>query len=165
MDNNLHWCAGFFQGEGYCGISSQKRVHKEDYKFAVIKITQYYDPEPLLLFKEVFNAGNVLGPYEKSRGDTGVYQYAVSGEPAELIIEKLIPMLYGKKLEQARKTIQEINSYKKISRPMPKAKKTHCPSGHNYQEYGKIGSKGYWICKPCHAEQKRKLRAKKGKVV
>lgn len=163
--DNLYWCAGFFQGEGYCGISTQKRIHKDDYKYVVIKITQYYDKDPLVIFQNTFKSGNVLGPYSQTRGDTDVYQYNVSGDEAEKIIREMIPYLYGKKLKQANDTLEQITEYRKKNRPMPKAKKTHCPSGHEYAVNGKINSKGYWVCKPCHAEQKRKQRAKKGKVV
>jgi hypothetical protein len=160
--NNLNWCSGFFQGEGYCGIAKSKRKYLDDYKYFVIKITQYYDKTPLEKFINTFGTGSVQGPYSKSRGDTGVYQYVVSGEDAENIAKNMLPYLTGKKKKQVEDTLYEIKEYRKNPREPNKPKKKSCPSGHNYLEFGKINSQGYYICKPCHAESKRKLRAKKG---
>lgn len=156
--SDLYWAAGFFQGEGYAGVIKTKRKIKDDYKYVSLKITQYYDKTPLDKFCSIFNVGSVLGPYSKKRGDDGVYQYVVSGSDAENILNKIIPILTGKKYDQVLSIINEMKEYRSIDRPMPKNKKKYCPQGHDYSSVGYINPYGYMVCKTCHAYQKRKMR-------
>jgi hypothetical protein len=156
--SDLYWAAGFFQGEGYAGISLAKRKIKEDYKYVNIKITQYYDRTPLDKFQSIFGLGTVMGPHFKKRGDQEVYQYAASNSDAETILKYILPILSGKKYDQVNEVLLEIYKYKQKDRPMKKNTKKHCPSGHDYSIVGYINPYGYMVCKTCHAEQKRKLR-------
>lgn len=156
--SDLHWAAGFFQGEGYIGISSTKRKLKKDYRYISLKITQYYDRTPLDKFFNIFKVGSVIGPHTKKRGDKEVYQYVASNSDAENIIKKIIPILSGKKLIQSSDALKSIEEYRSEKRPMPRNTKKTCPSGHSYAKVGYINPYGYTVCKTCHAEQKRKLR-------
>lgn len=155
---DLSWAAGFFQGEGYAGVSKIKRKIKEDYQYSVIKITQYYDKSPLEKFNKIFKTGSVIGPNKNKRGDKEIYQYVVSNNDAEYILKHLLPLLSGKKKKQVENVLISINKYKKKERIMPRNTKSHCPSGHDYGKVGYINPYGYTVCKTCHAEQKRKLR-------
>ena len=154
------WCAGFFQGEGYVGIRNKNGIKALD-----IGITQYYDRTPLDRFAEFLETGSVNGPYSNSKTNE-CYQYRKTGIDAEAALEKILPYLSGKKLEQAQNALNEMKEYRESrggfnKKNRKKNTKTHCPSGHDYSKFGKINPYGYTICKTCHAEQKRKLRKKK----
>ena len=157
--SDLCWAAGFFQGEGFAGIATAKRKYKEDYKYISIKITQYVDRTPLDRFKKIFQVGSVQGPHINNRGESEIYQYAASSNDAEKILKIILPELTGKKYLQVKNVLQDIKKYKEKDRPMPKGKKTNCPKGHDYSVVGYVRPNGYIICKTCHAEQKRKMRA------
>jgi hypothetical protein len=158
MDAKLMWCAGFFQGEGYVGVRRSK------VKALDIGITQYYDRTPLDRFAEYVGTGTVNGPHTNKYTDQA-FQYRKTGIEAERVIKDLLPYLTGKKLLQAEKALSEMQEYRTQNggfnkKNRPKGMKTHCPSGHDYSVSGKITSKGYKICKTCHAIQKKKMRNK-----
>jgi hypothetical protein len=156
--SDVYWAAGFFQGEGFAGISLAKRKYKEDYQYVMLKITQYNDRTPLDKFQEIFSYGSVQGPYTNNRGESEIYQYSASSNEAESILNKILPALTGKKYIQVKNILDKINLYRLKDRPMPKGKKTHCPKGHDYSVSGYTRPNGYVICKTCHAEHKRNMR-------
>jgi hypothetical protein len=155
------WAAGFFQGEGYIGVSTSKTGVKS----VQIRISQHYDPTPLQKFVDYFGQGNVLGPYLRD-GELKYYQYHKGGIVAEEIAITMLPYLSGRKEKQVREALDIMTKYRESrggfnKKTRSKNTKTHCPSGHEYAVYGKLNPYGYTICKSCHAESKRKLRKKK----
>ena len=157
------WCAGFFQGEGWVGVSAP--THS-----LAIKITQYRDRTPLDRFASYMGTGSVLGPYLNNRsGEYEVYQYAKMGIDAEVVTEKMLPFLTGKKLTQAEMALSKAQQAREArggfnKKNRPRGIKEFCKNGHDLRIRGRKDSNGYIVCKDCHAASKRKYNAKKKKA-
>jgi hypothetical protein len=57
----LEWAAGFFDGEGYIGITTHG-LHRVDKQLRVM-VSQSYDPVTLYRFQKAVGCGIVNGPY------------------------------------------------------------------------------------------------------
>lgn len=95
MTTEIAWAAGFFDGEGYCGLSSDGYVS--------VKIGQIH-PEVLERFARAVGHGQVTGP--RKVGDNPNWQdlwsYQIGGEPAILVMNLLWPYLSTVKRIQFR---------------------------------------------------------------
>jgi hypothetical protein len=70
---DLAWVAGFFDGEGYAGITKQKA-----YRHPRVSVSQKR-PEPLLKIKRIMGFGTINGPYLGGPNrDRISYRYQVS---------------------------------------------------------------------------------------
>jgi hypothetical protein len=116
LDNlhNVTWAAGFFEGEGYVGFTNQwNKTYSRNYPRLVVSISQVFK-EPLEAFRDIFNVGTVRGPYGPySTTKQAYYQYMISGEKAEEILNKMQPFLF-RKGEQARIAIAGYTNYNDI---------------------------------------------------
>jgi len=111
-DIELAWAAGFFDGEGYTGLSkisrkilkpSGKRYDRKSYKFyPTVNIAQVHR-EPLDRFNIAVGYGKVYGPYGPYKtGKQPYYTYQASGyENVKTIIDLLFPYLCDVKRDQA----------------------------------------------------------------
>lgn len=153
------WAAGFFQGEGYAGLAVVKRKTIADYLQPEVKITQYYDRTPLDKFQSIFDVGNVLGPYDKARGDTGCYQYFAGGKDAIMVCETIFPHLLGKKTEQVGLVLARHRDFLTTDRTVVRGTGTHCKRGHDYATHARIRrSDNSRICRVCETETKKRWR-------
>jgi hypothetical protein len=102
----LGWVAGFIDGEGYIGIIRQKwnntKVDRWYYRPA-IDVAQS-KPEPILLLKEMFNAGRIVK--QTAWNGSHIWHWVVTG-PVQIneILTQLLPYLIVKK-QQAELVIK-----------------------------------------------------------
>ena len=98
------WAAGFFEGEGYVGVTHQTKPHKADR--LVLTICQV-DRRPLDTFRDIFDVGTVRGPYGPyAATKKAYYQYQTSGDNAVAVLQKMQPFLFRKN-ELAQAAIAE----------------------------------------------------------
>jgi len=141
-DVKLAYAAGIFNGEGHIGFSLQKRKSGIDYPAIRLLITQFYDPEILLAFKEVMGFGSV----ETHTPDPNRWRYREQKpENVFLSIQKMWPWLSEVKRKDAQKTIDAYQDYlnKKIEHL-----KT-CKNGHDMSIHEYYNSRGAHECREC----------------
>lgn len=95
----LAYMAGFFDGEGYVGISSDKPAWKKGgvYYRMRVNVTQK-DPTVLLNFKNIY--GGTL-----TKGNDGVWKWYIDGKKACAFLSDIMPYLIIKK-EQAKLALE-----------------------------------------------------------
>lgn len=103
MDIELAWAAGFFDGEGHCGL-------RRNGKYGFIMITQHHSDETLHRFRAAVGLGNIYGK-------NNIWQYSVSNHPDTItVLSLLYPLLSSPKRKQADKVLNstyKVHKYEK----------------------------------------------------
>ncbi|MFA5238290.1 MAG: hypothetical protein WC476_01105 [Phycisphaerae bacterium] len=125
MEKELYWAAGFFDGEGWCGL------HKNGgFLYPYIAVAQI-NKEPLERFQKVFDVGNITGPRIKAKypNSKPIYQYRVSRiEDTLFVLAKLLPVVCRVKREQILNTVEGMKIGKGSGSNMKREK--YCKKGH-----------------------------------
>lgn len=106
----LAWAAGFFDGEGsaFCKVKPPRPETPGGFASLGVSMKQVRR-EPLDRFVAAVGVGNVRGPYQvKNPNGQPIFEWGVSGAPADLVLAGLWPFLSDPKREQvvtARKAV------------------------------------------------------------
>lgn len=167
----LAWCAGFFDGEGYVGVARRikPKPNGQSRGFArgQILISQV-DRRVLDRFQRAVGVGKVFGPYLRvQERHQPFYMFRARGcENIQAIVAMLWEWLSPVKREQGRAVLAVINPIAPHTRY-----RTHCRKGHPFIEeniYRFVNGNGHTqrLCKACNTERnaRRLWRSKKRMV-
>lgn len=104
--NDLAWAAGFYEGEGSCGVWGKLRWNEKAKRWIKpqlrVDVVQK-EPEPLYKLREIFGYGSVL----RDKYNV-VYHYRTSAKLAKHFLESILPFIINpRKIEQANGAIQK----------------------------------------------------------
>lgn len=107
----LAWAAGFFDGEGYIGITN---TNKGKHKRLNVQLAQIYI-EPLERFQKAVGHGKIYGPYRRNTPNRQEY-WLISFtylEETQAVIALLWKWLSPPKRAQASKALKDFQDYRK----------------------------------------------------
>lgn len=110
-DKELYWAAGFFDGEGYIGVTTQRSKGYEHHRIAC-SIAQT-TLEPLQRFQLAVKAGSIYGPYDyaKKANNTNKKIYwqfnSANTDESIRILNRLSPYLTAPKLVQFQTALEK----------------------------------------------------------
>ena len=101
------WAAGFWEGEGSCGVYFQT---DKRYRRIMSSVTQA-DKAPILVFKELF--GGCVSEEDKNPGVFKIqHKWAVQGQRAYIFLKTILPHVQSKyKKNQINKALREWDIY------------------------------------------------------
>ncbi len=132
----IAWAAGLYDGEG-CSCLLDHRSHP-GYRVPELSVTQSSadgEPEVLVRFRDVVNAGHIDGPIGQPEPWLPVYRWK-SGALSDVrrVLEIIWPWLGPVKRAQARTMLNVLDAQPVLPRGNPAwgNRKTHCVRGHEY---------------------------------
>lgn len=132
----IAWAAGLYDGEG-CSCLLDHRSHP-GYKIPELSVTQSSangEPEVLVRFRDVVNAGHIDGPIDQPEPWLPVYRRK-SGAITDVrgVLDTIWPWLGPVKRAQARSMLDVLDAQPLLPRGNPAwgNRKTHCVRGHEY---------------------------------
>lgn len=161
MSLELAWAAGFFDGEGCTSTHLVKANHRNpEYMGLVMRVGQT-DREPLERFQAAVGCGNIGGPYYRRNRPSAqpYYQWSVSGERVEAVLDLLWEWLSTPKRLQAQKVRQALIEWRAAHPPKgllayQRGTMTRCHRGHVKTQQ----KNGRWACRRCGADAQRRRR-------
>ncbi len=133
--SDIHWIAGFLEGEGSFTMSPGLRVS-----------AQQKDPETL------YRLSRILGGKVWKVSTRDCYGWSITGSRAASISL----MLYSLMSERRKGQIQEALG-EWMQKPVAKAEQTHCIHGHPFDEKNTYWYKGrHRHCRACSAARMRR---------
>ena len=132
----LAWAAGLYDGEG-CSCLLDHRSHP-GYKVPELSVTQSSadgEPEVLIRFRDVVNAGHIGGPIDQPEPWLPVYRWKSAAlRDVRLVLDVIWPWLGPVKRAQARTMLRVLDAQPILPRGNPAwgNRKTHCAKGHEY---------------------------------
>jgi hypothetical protein len=130
------WAAGLYDGEG-CSCLLDHRSHT-GYKVPELSVTQSSadrQPEVLVRFRDVVNAGHIDGPIGQPEPWLPVYRWKSAAlNDVQLVLDGMWPWLGPVKRAQAQTMLEVLNAQPVLPRGNPAwgNRKTHCVNGHEY---------------------------------
>lgn len=147
----LAWAAGFWDGEGCCGISNGKSGAVSLY----LTISQV-PREPLDRFARAVGCGRVSGPFQRSKPHhQPQYLWRIgSFEYCQAVLAMLWPFLSGPKREQAAAALERVAAYQgELS-----VRYRYCPKGH---DTAVVGRRPNGVCAECARNLSREYQKAK----
>lgn len=142
--NELHWAAGFMEGEGTWGFRGLTvRAEATQKQLA-----------PLQRLHEIFG-GAIYSTPDKRTGKV-YFKWCAHSSRAVGVIMTLYGLMSPRRKEQARRALDAWKSYKPANRY-----RTHCPQGHEYTQENTKRWNGSRFCRACSTEAVKEHRANK----
>jgi hypothetical protein len=132
----IAWAAGLYDGEG-CSCLLDHRTHA-GYKVPELSVTQSSaegEPEVLVRFRDVVNAGHIDGPIDQPKPWLPVYRWKCGAlHDVRVVLETIWPWLGPIKRAQAQVMLKVLDGQPVLPRGNPAwgNRKTHCVNGHEY---------------------------------
>jgi len=138
---DLHWIAGFFEGEGHV-----KKGHGAN--MVLVQV----NPEPLVKMHALCG-GRVVERKRQRPEQRPCLEWRLGGDEARALLCKLYPLMSTRRRKQMDRAIQPSRT---------SSVKTHCVHGHELNEENvRLSERGHRSCRECERIRDRNRRPRK----